>query len=101
MVEVMSNRAYEVYDWDQEPDLDELRRLMDMQATDPAQALGGLEELAGRGSTMSMVYLAHAYRNGIGVNVDYDPGNGSSAQQQQATFSPPTNSAGSSERQGL
>jgi TPR repeat protein len=66
----MSDRACEVYDWDKEPDLDELRRLMDMQATAPAQALAGLEELAGRGSTMSMVYLAHAYRNGIGADVD-------------------------------
>jgi len=52
----MSDRACEVYDWDKEPDLDELRRLMDMQATAPAQALAGLEELAGRGSTMSMVF---------------------------------------------
>lgn len=45
----MSDRACEVYDWDKEPDLDELRRLMDMQATALAQALAGLEELAGRG----------------------------------------------------
>ena len=66
----MSDRAYEVYDWDGEPNLDELRRLMDKQAADPAQTLIGLAELAGRGSTMSMVYLAHAYRKGIGADVD-------------------------------
>ena len=67
---VMADQAYEVYDWDREPDLDALRRLMDRQATAPAQTLVGLEALAGRGSTMSMVYLAHAYRNGIGTGVD-------------------------------
>jgi TPR repeat protein len=64
------SEPYDVYDWDKEPDLDVLRRLMDRQATDPARTLAGLEELAGRGSTISMVYLAHAYRNGIGADVD-------------------------------
>jgi TPR repeat protein len=66
----MSDQAYEIYDWDKEPDLDALRRLMDRQATDPAQTLAGLAALADRGSTMSMVYLAHAYRKGIGADVD-------------------------------
>src|SRR5476649_2460646 len=67
---VMSERAYDVYRWEDEPDLDELRRLGDMLATDPARALSGLKELAGRGSIMSMVYLADAYRRGTGTEID-------------------------------
>jgi TPR repeat protein len=66
----MSERAYDVYRWEDEPDLDELRRLGDMLATDPARALSGLKELAGRGSIMSMVYLADAYRRGTGTEID-------------------------------
>jgi len=51
--------------WDDEPDMEALRRLHGMLATDTASALAGLKELAGRGSSMSMLYVANAYGNGI------------------------------------
>jgi TPR repeat protein len=56
--------------WKDEPDIDELRRLHGMLVTHPAQALIGLKELAGRGSVMSMLYLADAYRTGTGTGID-------------------------------
>src|SRR6478752_6407261 len=56
--------------WEDEPDLDELRRLHGLLSTDPGRALAGLKELADRGSLMSMVYVANAYRKGIGTSVD-------------------------------
>src|SRR5438445_575947 len=56
--------------WDSEPDLEALHRFHGMLSTDPVAALAGLKELADRGSTMSMVYIAEAYRNGTGTGVD-------------------------------
>jgi TPR repeat protein len=56
--------------WEGEPDLAELRRAHGLLATDGTQALIELKALADRGSTMSMVYLAHAYRTGIGTGID-------------------------------
>jgi hypothetical protein len=67
--------------WENEPDIDELRRVYALLSTDASQALAGLRALSERGSVMSMVYLATAYketgrvprsiwlkrRNGIGV----------------------------------
>jgi len=55
--------------WAREPDIDELRRLYDQLKTDPGSAVAGLESLAGRGSTMSMWYLAEAY---MGTNLPKD-----------------------------
>lgn len=92
----MSDRACEVYDWDKELDLDELRRLMDMQATALAQALAGLEELAGRGSTMSMVFWPMRTETGSEqTSILCRLGNGSRALQRQILFSRHTNSVGS------
>jgi TPR repeat protein len=56
--------------WENEPDIDELRRLHDLSRIDPAQALSGLRQLADRGSPMSMIYIANAYQNGTGTEVD-------------------------------
>ena len=47
--------------WANEPDIDELRRMYALLVTDFGKAVAGLESLAGRGSTMSMWYLAEAY----------------------------------------
>jgi TPR repeat protein len=56
--------------WDSEPDLEQLHKAYGLLSTDPEQALVKLRILADRGSLMSMVYIANAYRNGIGVKVD-------------------------------
>jgi uncharacterized protein len=56
--------------WENEPNLDKLRQLHALQSTDPTRALAGLRALAGRGSVMSMVYIAHAYRTGNGTKID-------------------------------
>jgi uncharacterized protein len=58
--------------WQDEPDLTELHHARGLMATDPAQAVAKLTDLAERGSLMSMVYLAEAYKNGTGVNVDIE-----------------------------
>jgi TPR repeat protein len=55
--------------WENEPDIDELC-LHASLSTDPTRALAGLRALAGRGSVMSMVYIAYAYRTGIGTKID-------------------------------
>lgn len=57
-------------DWDREPDIDLLRVAYDMRKTNPSQAQAGLQQLAERGSVMSMVYLAQMYESGIGVQID-------------------------------
>jgi uncharacterized protein len=56
--------------WENEPNLDKLRQLHALQSTDPTRALAGLRALAGRGSVMSMVYIAHAYKTGNGTKID-------------------------------
>ena len=56
--------------WQGEPDLTELHHAYGLMATDPARAVAKLTDLAERGSLMSMVYLAEAYKKGTGVNVD-------------------------------
>jgi TPR repeat protein len=56
--------------WEQEPDIDEIRRLHGMLSSDAVRALEGLKELAERGSVMSMLYLADAYRTGTGTDID-------------------------------
>jgi TPR repeat protein len=56
--------------WESEPDLQQLRRAHGLLTTDPARALTDLKSLADRGSVMSMVYIADAYKNGIGTRVD-------------------------------
>jgi len=56
--------------WDSEPDMEALRHFHAMLATDPVGALAGLKDLSDRGSVMSMVYVADAYRRGIGTGVD-------------------------------
>jgi TPR repeat protein len=56
--------------WDNEPDLAQLQLAHALLATDPAKALVELKALADRGSVMSMLYIAHAVRNGAGTQVD-------------------------------
>jgi uncharacterized protein len=56
--------------WQGEPDLTELHHAYGLMMTDPARAIAKLTELAERGSPMSMVYLAEAYKKGTGVDVD-------------------------------
>src|SRR5262245_1150397 len=56
--------------WDNEPDLTQLRHAYALLAVDPHEALTELHNLADRGSVMSMVYIAHAIRNGIGTRMD-------------------------------
>jgi TPR repeat protein len=58
--------------WQGEPDLRELHHAYGLMATDPARAVAKLTDLAERGSLMSMVYLADAYKKGTGVNVDVE-----------------------------
>jgi len=60
-----------VYDiWANEPDIEQLRRLHALLRTDAARALNGLEGLAERGSLMSMLYIANAFSEGVGVRAD-------------------------------
>ena len=55
--------------WQNEPDLDEIRRLHAMLSTNPEEALAGLTKLARRGSVASMLYLADGY---MGKHFDKD-----------------------------
>lgn len=64
----MSNENFR--DWAKEPDQGELFRAYEQLAIAPAEALERLKGLAERGSIMSMLYLADAYRNGMGIKVD-------------------------------
>lgn len=64
----MSNIWPEV--WSKEPDLALLNHAYELFAIDPAKGLTELRKLANRGSTMSMMYIASAYRNGKGVTAD-------------------------------
>jgi TPR repeat protein len=50
--------------WENEPDLDELRRLHALLARNPADAVPGLEALGERGSVASALYLADLYMMG-------------------------------------
>jgi uncharacterized protein len=56
--------------WNTEPDLEKLRHSYGMLKTNPSEALHDLRDLADRGSVMSMIYIANAYRNGVGTNTD-------------------------------
>jgi TPR repeat protein len=56
--------------WEAEPDRVELRRSYEMFQTQPGEALQRLEILAGRGSLMSMLYLAWAYEEGSAIEKD-------------------------------
>jgi uncharacterized protein len=56
--------------WNNEPDMDELRRLHALLSANPSQALVGLRGLAERGSLMSMIYVANAHSKGIGTDVN-------------------------------
>jgi len=56
--------------WQLEPDVEELRRLQSLRSTNPEKAYNGMEQLAGQGSIASMLDLAYAYANGLGVQVD-------------------------------
>jgi uncharacterized protein len=57
-------------DWAKEPDMESLTRAHSLLASDPGQALTELKALADRGSVMSMLYIANAYRNGVGSGTD-------------------------------
>jgi uncharacterized protein len=56
--------------WENEPSLEQLRHAYALLTKEPIQALEQLRELAGRGSVMSMVYIANAHRRGRGVDRD-------------------------------
>jgi TPR repeat protein len=56
--------------WENEPDIDNLRRMYDLFKTEPGKAVAGLEALANRRSMMSMWYLADAYCMGTYVPKD-------------------------------
>ena len=56
--------------WTREPDLERLRHVYNLQATNPVDALVELKHLASRGSIMSMTYVGEAYRSGIGTAKD-------------------------------
>lgn len=66
----MSDSMQTGYRWEAEPNLDELRRLHALLQTDPRSALAGFKKLADGGSVMSMLYLADAYRNGTGTQIE-------------------------------
>jgi TPR repeat protein len=57
-------------DWNAEPDLDLLRRSAESLFTATVQAMTDLEQLAERGSAMSMLQLGFAYGNVPGVTFD-------------------------------
>src|SRR5262245_44785590 len=50
--------------WENEPDIEEYRRLDALFKVDAERALAGFETLAKRGSIASMLYLAEEYRTG-------------------------------------
>lgn len=55
----------------EEPDIDRLHRAYTQLQAEPGQdAINHLEDLAKSGSLMSMIYIAWAYKNGIGVIAD-------------------------------
>lgn len=56
--------------WDNEPDLNELRQAHQLIDTALQEAMERLEGLAARGSAMSMMYIADAYRSGKGAKID-------------------------------
>ena len=63
---------YPDIEWDREPDLDELRTAYALLATNGSVARPKLEALAGRGSILSMWYLADAYASGRFFAKDLD-----------------------------
>ena len=71
-----SMRAISMYleniarEWAAEPFQDLLRDVVDLLDSNPVAALKSLEELAGRGSSLSMVYLGDTFGNGRGVMRD-------------------------------
>ena len=59
--------------WEEEPDVEEYRRLDALVKVDAERALAGFEALAARGSVASMLYLAGEYRiGGASVLKDLD-----------------------------
>jgi len=58
--------------WKREPDQARLNQASLQLNTEPEKALAELEKLASAGSVLSMVYLGHAFRNGIGAAIDVD-----------------------------
>lgn len=57
--------------WENEPDLEGLRRAYGLMSTNPARAIGELEALADRGSAASMAYLGEAYQTGNCVDRNF------------------------------
>jgi len=55
----------EKIDWDQEPDVDEFRRLFELSTGDPRTAAIGFEKLAAKNSIASMLHLASGYMQGV------------------------------------
>jgi TPR repeat protein len=51
-------------DWTKEPDVGQLRTLVELLAKNPAEALPGLELLAQRGSVAACSHLAYFYLEG-------------------------------------
>jgi uncharacterized protein len=64
--------ALEDNEFKKEPDLAALSAAHALLKTAPERALPMLEELAGRGSLVSMIYLGNAYLRGRGVRVDVE-----------------------------
>ena len=62
----------EVDEFRREPDLLALSAAYKLLKKESERALSMLEELAGRGSLMSMVYLGDAYLKGLGVSTDVE-----------------------------
>lgn len=58
------------YNWCSESELPALNRAMKLRKSNPTKALESFVHLADAGSTMSMLYIGHAYQDGYGIAKD-------------------------------
>ena len=72
----MNKKYHENIDqeWQEEPCPEELYNAIDIQKTNPLEAIKEFEQLGKKGSLLSLVYLGDAYCNGRGVDRDIDRG---------------------------
>ncbi|MEI9425437.1 tetratricopeptide repeat protein [Mesorhizobium sp. Cs1299R1N1] len=68
----MKSGSYADDEFRSEPDLDALRRAYALIQSDPAKAMGELEDLAKRNSAMSMIYLGDMFERGTGTAIDLE-----------------------------
>lgn len=61
---VFSSKS-EGLEWENEPDIEEFRRLYNLAEIEPQSAISGFENLANRGSLASMLHLGSGYLKGI------------------------------------